>query len=232
MDEKKEKVKKIARIFYLLVPLISATISAFHVESFLRLGNPTFLSVSTAVAYEVANIGAMVIFVLVPRVKMNFIWAAFLILVFMQIMGNIYFSYDWIQNKIDADPEYVTNFVKMIRSLTDFMELETVIFMLACLIGAPVPIVALLLTKGTSEYLVDAKEEDDDPKGDEPIKASPLHSEIEEKPSVAEKISEAKEDISPVIEEASVDVDESGKKDESDEKGSGDPSGSGIVVDY
>lgn len=221
MDQKRERIKRIARIAYLAVPLVSATISAFHVESLLRLGNPTFLSVSTAIAYEVANIGAMIIFVLVPRVKMNLIWTAFFILVFMQILGNVYFSYDWIQDKISSDPEHVTNFVKMIRALTDYMELETIVFMLAALIGAPVPIVALLLTKGTSDYLSDEKDKEDK-------EASPLNSEVIQNTNIAEAVTEEKENISPVSEDTPKETPNIGEDKKPDEPNNG----SGIIVNY
>lgn len=154
-----ERARKVITYVFLLVPIISATISAFHVEKFLRLGNPTFLSVSTAIAYEIANVGAMLIFVLMPKVRQNFIWASFIILIFMQIIGNVYFAFDYIHINIDDNPYYVDNFIKMVRVITDFLEKDTMIFILSCLVGAPVPIVALLLTKSTSDYFKDEETE-------------------------------------------------------------------------
>ena len=213
-----ERARKIITYVFLLVPVISATISAFHVEKFLRLGNPTFLSVSTAIAYEIANVGAMLIFVLMPKVKQNFIWISFIILIFMQIVGNVYFAFDYIYNNIDSNPYYVDNFIKMVRVMTDFLENDTIIFILSCLVGAPVPIVALLLTKSTSDYF---KDEEDKPK------------EVEPKAEVQEETEEIEEEEKP-IEEKPIEekpfrsVTEIQPPTNKDEEDSGE--GSGVVV--
>lgn len=154
----KSTIRRIIVISFLVIPLLSATISAFHVERFMRLGNPNLLSISTSVAYEISSLSIMVILVLIPNVKQTLVWTAFILLVFMQIIGNIYYAYDYIYVNIADNPMYVANFTRMVNTFM-VVEPSTCILILSCLIGAPVPIIALLLTKSTSDYFKDPEQE-------------------------------------------------------------------------
>ncbi len=150
-----EKIKKIVIISFLLVPFSSATISAFHLEKFLALGNHTYLSISSAITYEIANISAMLIFVILERIKKSLVWISFIILIIMQIIGNIYYSFDFVYTKMVADETWVNNYFKIMSVITNVSDNNILIFILSVIIGAPVPIIAILLTKSVADYLAD-----------------------------------------------------------------------------
>lgn len=143
--------KRTLLYLFLSVPIISATISAFHLEGFMRLGNPTFLSVTTAIAYEIANVTAMFIFVMLPRINRSFVWISFIMLVIMQVVGNVFFSYDYIIRNVN--PEHLSSWYSMTNYLFDSSNKIESSFYLACFIGVPVPLVAIFLTKSVSNYL-------------------------------------------------------------------------------
>lgn len=143
--------KRTLLYLFLSVPIISATISAFHLEGFMRLGNPTFLSVTTAIAYEIANVTAMFIFVMLPRINRSFVWISFIMLVVMQVVGNVFFSYDYIIRNVN--PEHLSSWYSMTNYLFDSSNKIESSFYLACFIGIPVPLVAIFLTKSVSNYL-------------------------------------------------------------------------------
>jgi hypothetical protein len=143
--------KRTLLYLFLSVPIISATISAFHLEGFMRLGNPTFLSVTTAIAYEIANVTAMFIFVMLPRINRSFVWISFIMLVVMQVVGNVFFSYDYIIRNVN--PEHLSSWYSMTNYLFDSSNKIESSFYLACFIGVPVPLVAIFLTKSVSNYL-------------------------------------------------------------------------------
>lgn len=153
-----DKLKKIVIISFLLVPFSSATISAFHLEKFLALGNHSYLSIATAITYEIANISAMLIFVVLEKIKKSFVWISFAILIIMQIVGNIYYSFDWINIKMVEQTSWVDNYFKMMEVITDISNKDLLIFILSVVIGAPVPIIAILLTKSVADYLDNEKE--------------------------------------------------------------------------
>jgi len=155
-----DKLKKLVVISFLLVPLSSATISAFHLERFLALGNHTYLSVASAVTYEIANITAMLIFVILERIKKSFVWISFIILILMQIIGNIYYSFDYIYIKLTEQSTWVANYFKIMSVITNVTDNNILIFILSVIIGAPVPIIAILLTKSVSDYLSNERNKD------------------------------------------------------------------------
>lgn len=159
-----DKLKKLVVISFLLVPLSSATISAFHLERFLALGNHNYLSIASAVTYEIANITAMLIFVILQRIKKSFVWISFIILILMQIIGNIYYSFDYIYIKLAEQSTWVANYFKIMSVVTNITDNNILIFILSVIIGAPVPIIAILLTKSVSDYLSDERNQDSDEK--------------------------------------------------------------------
>ncbi len=158
-----ERARSIVLYSYLIVPLFSATVSAFHLEKFLRLGNPVYLSVTIAVAYEIANIATMFIFFLLPKINKSFVWASFIILLLMQIVGNIYYSFEWIFKAMESNSHYVSYWFELTRIFMLEVDNNASMFALACIIGIPVPIISLLLTKSVSKYIGKSEEIVDEP---------------------------------------------------------------------
>lgn len=184
--------KKIIIYFFLSVPIISATISAIHLERFLAIGNPTTLSISTAIAYEIANLTIMFIFILLPKANKTFIWITFVMLILMQIIGNIYFSFNFIYTAMEQHSDWIKNWMRIISIFSFEPQSESSVFILSCILGVPVPLVALLLTKSVAIYL-----------GDEEQKTPEIIENITTKEEVVVEHKPAKEMVEPIVVESS-----------------------------
>jgi hypothetical protein len=145
-------MKKLILIIFALIPILSSTVSAIHLESFLRLSNPIYLSITIALAYELANLTIVLVVVNVKETNKLILYSAFMILIFMQILGNVYFSYDSLVNNGGS---------VRFREILDFISIEadqkSSDFILSCIIGIPIPLVSLLLTKLVSDMLENNK---------------------------------------------------------------------------
>jgi hypothetical protein len=79
----------------------------------------------------------------------------FIILFFMQVIGNVYFSYDWITKKIMENPDWIKNFREMMEFFIFEIEEKTSKMILALLIGVPIPLISVFLLKSMTDYLGD-----------------------------------------------------------------------------
>jgi hypothetical protein len=77
----------------------------------------------------------------------------FFILFIMQVIGNIYFTYDWVSMKILENPTWLSNFREMSEFFFDDVELKTTKMILSLLIGVPIPLISVFLLKSTADYL-------------------------------------------------------------------------------
>lgn len=145
--------KGIIIMIFLIVPFISSLISMIHVVRFLSLGNTEVVSITLAITYEIANLTILMAVVLMKKLRAFFVWACFIVLLCIQIVGNVYYSYDYILINIAGNPEYLKTFISFINQISDFEDPNTIIFTLACFLGLPIPMVSLLLVKSVVDYL-------------------------------------------------------------------------------
>ena len=82
-------MKKRTLLIFALIPTILATVSAFHLESMVRLGNHIWLSIPVAVAYELANLIIILLIVNSKNVNKFYVFIAFIIIIFMQLSMNV-----------------------------------------------------------------------------------------------------------------------------------------------
>ena len=77
----------------------------------------------------------------------------------MQVLGNMYFSYNWISLKIIEDRLWIKNFSEMLSFYMSDTDEKTAKMILAMIIAIPIPIISVFLLKSTTEYLGSDKEE-------------------------------------------------------------------------
>ena len=92
-------LKKIIVISFILVPILSSIISTFHLIDLFQLGNPSYLSIALAVTIEIGSIASFLTLSILSRLNRAIVWTVFIILFFMQVVGNTYFSYEWLTEK-------------------------------------------------------------------------------------------------------------------------------------
>ena len=79
---------------YLLVSIIST----IHVISFFELSNPQWLAISLAIAFEIGAAASLASLITLDKMNKGVVWGLFIILTFMQAMGNTYYAYINLEN--------------------------------------------------------------------------------------------------------------------------------------
>lgn len=153
--------------------LIVSVISTIHVIDFFSLSNPKWLAVSLAIAFEIGAAASLASLIVLDRLNRGLVWALFITLTLMQMMGNTYYAYtnihdyqSWIElfGLVDEDP------INQKR-------------ILALVSGAILPLVALGFIKSLVDYirpttptLVKAEELDEEVSSEEePPSEPPVH---------------------------------------------------------
>lgn len=138
---------------FIIVPIISSIISALHIVDFYTLGNPTWLAVALAIAIELGSIASFLTLSILDKLNKGIVWTVFIILFFMQVVGNMYFSYNYIAEMIKTSPGWIDSFKSMIEFFLGEMDLPDVIMYLTIIIAWPIPIVSVFLLKSAIDYL-------------------------------------------------------------------------------
>lgn len=161
--KKPEKFKKLVMIVFLIVPLLSSLISSIHLVDLFNLGNHIWMSYVLAFAFEMGSIAAFLVLSILDKINKTLVWIVFIMLTVMQILGNIYFSYDFVFTALLNDPNWLLSFQEMVGYFVG-NDLPTIKMMLSVIIGLPIPLVSLFLLKSLAEYLTydDTQPERDD----------------------------------------------------------------------
>lgn len=137
-------------ILFSLLYLSVGIVSTIHAVSFFGLANNTYLAVMLAIAFEIGQAAVLFDILTNPNDRKKFMpWALMIILTFVQILGNIYSSYQYlITNSID----YLRFFKEPIFVWTTIPD-EMANVILTYIIGAILPIVSLSLSEMVSSRL-------------------------------------------------------------------------------
>lgn len=123
--------------------LIVSVISTIHVIDFFSLSNPKWLAISLAIAFEIGAAASLASLIALDRLNRGLVWALFITLTLMQMMGNTYYAYtnihdyqSWVElfGLVDEDP------INQKR-------------ILALVSGAILPLVALGFIKSLVDYI-------------------------------------------------------------------------------
>ena len=136
--------------------LIVAFSSFFHACAFFGLANNSWMSIILAFAFEVGQ--AAVLFSLLTSTKDRsriMPWVLMTMFTLVQVIGNVYSSYKYI---ILNSVENLRYFKEPIFIWTDLPD-EQANVIIVYLVGALLPIAALLLTSMITNYLTDQSEE-------------------------------------------------------------------------
>jgi len=133
--------------------LIVAFSSFFHAVSFFGLANNSWMSVILAFAFEVGQ--AAVLFSLLTSVKDRsrvMPWVLMIMFTLVQVIGNVYSSYKYIVlNSVDNLKYFKEPIFIWTKNLPDAQANVIIVY----LVGAILPIAALLLTSMITNYLTD-----------------------------------------------------------------------------
>ena len=128
-------------ISFLLVPLVVSVVSTIHVINFFELSNYYPLALTLALAFEIGALSALAGLVAMGKINKNVVWFIFILLTAFQMMGNTYYAYDIITNRMKTNPELIKNWAELFGLADD--EAITVKRIIAIFSGAVLPIVSL-----------------------------------------------------------------------------------------
>jgi len=140
--------------------LIVAFSSFFHACAFFGLANNSWMSIILAFAFEVGQ--AAVLFSLLTSTKDRsriMPWVLMTMFTLVQVIGNVYSSYKYI---ITNSVENLRYFKEPIFIWTDLPDAQANVI-IVYLVGALLPIAALLLTSMITNYLTDQSKELNEP---------------------------------------------------------------------
>lgn len=109
----KNNYKSIIRISYIIPILVAAGISIFHVINWYDITNPISWAIYLSIGIEIAALSALA----GMTAKMNkWVYVPFFIVTFIQLLGNIYASYSYIDINAEGFKSWVELFNPMFES--------------------------------------------------------------------------------------------------------------------
>lgn len=136
---------------FLLIPLIVSVISSIHVINFFELSNGRALAIALSVSFEIGALSALAGLVVMDKINKNVIYFIFILLTAYQMMGNTYFAYDMISDKMISNPDLIKNWSELFGFETDDIVLMKRI--ISIISGAILPIVSLCFLDLSVDYI-------------------------------------------------------------------------------
>ena len=142
--------RKIFLILFAILYISVALVSTFHAISFFGLANNSWVSVMLAITFEIGQ-AAVLFSILIGASGKNKVipWILMCVLTLVQILGNVFSSYEYL---ITNSGDELRFFKEPIFVWTDLPDDQCNVI-LTYIIGAILPIVALLMTSMVTSYL-------------------------------------------------------------------------------
>jgi len=137
---------------FISVPILSSLISTIHLVGMFDLGNFTWMSVLLSIAFELGSIASFLVPAILPNIKKEMVYTIFAMLAALQIIGNVYFSYDFMFDKVLMNANWLDSFIAFINNFGTFTKNETMLY-LSSIIGIPIPLISLFFLKSWMDYL-------------------------------------------------------------------------------
>ena len=147
--------RKIFLILFAIRYIGVALVSTFHAISFFGLANNSWVSVMLAITFEIGQ-AAVLFSILIGASGKNKVipWILMCVLTLVQILGNVFSSYEYL---ITNSANELRFFKEPIFVWTDLPDDQCNVI-LTYIIGAILPIVALLMTSMVTSYLNKSEE--------------------------------------------------------------------------
>ena len=112
------------------------------------------MAIVLALAFEIGSIASLMTLTVLDKINKMVVWFIFFVLVIMQMLGNVYYTYDFISQAMVSHPQWIDSFIDLVEMMTmQKLEQRTTKFILSLLIGLPIPIISLAFLKSVSDYL-------------------------------------------------------------------------------
>ena len=146
----KKKLNKIYIFAFLFLYLMVAAISFCHAIEFFSIGNVEWMSITLAFAFELGLFVCLSSILLGTNKDNTIAWLLLIILVIVQVCGNTYSVFKYISL---SETEYYQYLAKPLLFWIEEVSEETVQIIISWIMGAILPIVALLMTEMVSKTI-------------------------------------------------------------------------------
>lgn len=151
MLKNKKKLFWLILFSFLLIPIIVSVISSIHVINFFEISNNKALAIALSVSFEIGALSALAGLVVLDKINKNVIYFIFFLLTAYQMMGNTYFAYDVISQKMLTNPDLIKNWAELFGfDVEDMISMKRLI---AIISGAVLPIVSLCFLDLSVDYI-------------------------------------------------------------------------------
>ena len=160
-------MKKILTILFSILYLAVGFVSVYHAINFFAISNENWLAIILALAFEIGQ-AAVLFSLLVNKSKKTMPWILMTVLTLVQVLGNVYSSYQYAAIHSAEEIKYFTDSVLFYLQDPDPKVNQV---MISYITGAILPIVALCMTSMIVDVSgVEKKEEIEQPKETEEVK--------------------------------------------------------------
>lgn len=135
-------MKKILTILFSILYLAVGFVSVYHAINFFAISNESWLAIILAIAFEIGQ-AAVLFSLLVNKSKKTMPWILMTVLTAVQILGNVYSSYQYAAINSVEEIKYFTDSVLFYLQDPDPKVNQV---MISYITGAILPIVALCMT--------------------------------------------------------------------------------------
>ena len=158
-------MKKILTILFSILYLAVGFVSVYHAINFFAISNENWLAIILAVAFEIGQ-AAVLFSLLVNKSKKTMPWILMIVLTLVQVLGNVYSSYQYAAIHSTEEIKYFTDSVLFYLQDPNPQVNQV---MISYITGAILPIVALCMTSmivdvsgvdNKNEVIVDKSEEE------------------------------------------------------------------------
>jgi len=168
-------------ITFIILYGATAFVSWYHAIDLFLIGNAMMLSIILSFVAEVGQASALFSILLTKNKHKFLTWSVMIILTTLQVIGNVYATYDYInKNGGKGVAEFAASILKPF-GLAD-MDPETFKVIIAWILGALLPIIALSMTALVAQNMIlraeEAKTKFDNENPIDPIDAKDIISEV------------------------------------------------------
>lgn len=136
---------------FLFLYLLVACISFCHAVEFFNIGNVMWMSVALAFAFELGLALSLAAILLSDNNKKNTLpWILMIVLCLVQVIGNVYSVFKYISL---TDVDYYVYLQKSLLFMIDDISQETVQVIISWIMGAILPVIALMMTEMVASNL-------------------------------------------------------------------------------
>ena len=136
-------------IFLLSMPLVVSVVSMVHLWTFFLLGNNYPLAVALAISFELASISGFLSLSAIKKIKSWGIWTVFVMLAFLQIVGNIYSMYDYLTISYQQNPNLLVSLKELLDVVVYDNTIQNTKLIYSGIIGIIIPSISLLMLKAS-----------------------------------------------------------------------------------